>query len=166
MTKIEQLMTQVNGATFISIDTETPVKLTGGKNNPLQGRVVKRVTGSNVMVFQNKTTNAYENMVNKRLVEEGFEPQSFSVGPRTWGTRRQDSPFVDHDDNIYLEVIFLRAGDVQYLVDGEVFEGHIDGLPQSSSEGHQGGLENKVIIRTYNIDNIKSITINKQHHVL
>jgi hypothetical protein len=27
-------------------------------------------------------------------------------------------------------------------------------------------LENKVIIRTYNIDNIKSITINKQHHVL
>jgi hypothetical protein len=166
MTKIEQLMTQVNGSTFITINTETPVKLTGGQKNPLQGRVTKRVVGSNVMVFQNKTTNAYENMVNKRLVQEGFEPKSFSVGPRTWGTRRKDSPFIDHDDNVYLEVIFLKSGDVEYLVDGQKFEGHIEGLPQSRSEGQQGGLENKVIIRTYNINSIKSITINKQHYIL
>ena len=163
--QIEQLMKDVNGSTFISLVTETSVKLTGGKKNPLQGRVTKLTTGSNVMVFQNKTTNAYENMVNRRLEKEGMLPNSFSVGPRAWGTRRQNEPFVDHDGHVYLEVIFLSSGHSQYLVDGQPFDGIIDGLP-SHSEGQQGGLENKVIIRTYNILNIKSITINKQKYDL
>ena len=162
--QLEQLIEQVNGATFISIDTETTPKLPGGKKNPNQGRITKVMTGANVMVFQNKSVNGYEAMVNRRLEKEGFTPSSFSVGPRTWGIRRPNTPFVDHNDNIYLEVIFLKAGKVSYLLDGQPTDERFEEV--AHTEGEQGGLDNKVIIRTFNVDNIKTITINGQRHNL
>jgi hypothetical protein len=153
----------ISGGTFITIDTLTPVKLTGGKSNPLQGRVTKRVTGSNVMVFQNKTINAYDAMVKRRLEKEGKDPASFVIGPRQWGEREDGTPFVSHNGKMYLEVIFLSAGNVELLVDGKPYVGNIQGLP-GATEGHQGGLENKVIIRTYTVENITSITINHNRY--
>ena len=147
------------GATFLTIDTLTPVKLTGGKSNPLQGRVTKLVTGSNVMVFQNKNINGYDAMVKRRLEKEGKDPGSFVIGPRAWGEREDGMPFVHHNGKMYLEVIFMSAGDVEYLVDDLPYVGNIQGLPVST-EGHQGGLDNKVIIRTYTIENVVAITIN------
>ena len=155
---IREIFGNVNGGTFISIDTLTEVKLTGGKSNPFQGRVTKRVTGSNVMVFQNKTTNAYENMVNRRLIQEGKDPSSFELGPRAWGVRETGTPFVNHNGKSYLEVIFISAGDVELLVDGKPYNGPIPGLAEKV-EGRQGGLDNKVIIRTYDVNNIQAVTI-------
>ena len=160
---LKQLLKDVNGGTFISIDTETDVKLTGGKSNPFQGRVTKRAIGHNVMVFQNKTTNAYENMVNRRLEAEGRSTE-FEVGPRQWGTRIPNTPFVEHNGKTYLEVIFLKPGAVELLVDGKQFVGVIEGM-REVVEGDQGGLENKVVIRTFGVDSIKGITVNKQHFV-
>lgn len=168
MTLIEQLMQGVNGGTFLSICTETPVKLKGGKSNPFQGRVTKVVNGSNVMVFQNKNTNSYENMVRRRLEKEGKNPDSFQLSPRQWGVRDEGLPFVRHNGKLYLEVIFLKAGEVEYRLDGaKVDPSTIEGLDlEPKAEGEQGGLDNKVIIRTYDVSNIKSITINKQTYVL
>jgi len=154
----------LSGASFISIDTCTPVTLSGGKKNPLQGRVTKVVTGSNVMVFQNKNQNGYDNMVKRRLHNEGKDPDSFVIGPRQWGVREEGSPFVTHKGKEYLEVIFLSSGTVQYYVDGVVHNGPIQGLRTNPVEGHQGGLNNKVIIRTYTVDHIQSITINKNQY--
>lgn len=151
------------GATFITIDTLTPVKLTGGKNNPLQGRVTKLVTGSNVMVFQNKNVNGYDAMVKRRLEREGKDPGSFIIGPRQWGEREEGMPFVHHDGKMYLEVIFMSAGNSELLVDNLSYPGEINGLP-IATEGHQGGLNNKVIIRTYTVDNIIAITINHRRY--
>lgn len=159
----EIINANVNGGTFITIDTLTPVKLTGGKSNPFQGRVTKRVTGSNVMVFQNKTINAYDAMVKRRLEKEGKDPGSFVIGPRQWGEREDGTPFVNHNGKQYLEVIFLSAGNVELLVDGEPTLNEIPGLPVAT-EGHQGGLENKVIIRTYTVENITAITINHNRY--
>lgn len=155
----EIINANVNGSTFITIDTLTPVKLTGGKSNPLQGRVTKRVIGSNVMVFQNRTVNAYDAMVKRRLEKEGKNPSSFVLSPRQWGEREDGTPFVIHNGKSYLEVIFLSAGRVELLVDGQPYVGNIPGLPVAT-EGHQGGLEDKVIIRTYTVENITAITIN------
>ena len=165
MTKIEQLMQDVNGNSFIAITTETIVKLPGGKKNPLQGLVTKRTTGSNVMVYQNKTTNTYENMVNRRLEKEGKNPGSFSVGPRAWGTRIPNTPFVEHNGQMYLEVIFLHCGEVKYFVGENQIDPSTLDLTEKE-EGEQGGLNNKVILRCFNVSNIKEITINKQHFVL
>jgi len=163
---LEQIVKDnVNGATIVGIDSETAVLLTGGKGNPMQGRVTKRTVGSNVMLFTYKTTNAYDNMVKRRLEQEGKDPASFQLSPRKWGTRRTDAPFVDHNDNVYLEVIFLRAGTSSYYLDGKpIAKADIIGLKDKPEEAEQGGLENKVIIRTYSVESIKAITINKERH--
>lgn len=165
---LEQLIeNNVNGASFIALDTETAVTLSGGKANPMQGRVTKLTLGSNVMIFTNKKSNAYDNMVKRRLESEGKDPESFQLSPRKWGTRRPNTPFVDHNDSVYLEVIFLRAGTTTYLLDGKpIAKEAIIGLKEKSEEAEQGGLDNKVIIRTYSVESIKCITINRERHEL
>lgn len=150
----------INGATIISLDTVTDVILRGGKQNPQQGRVTKHCTGHNVMIFQNKTINGYDAMVRRRLVAEGKNPDLFVLSPRQWGERIEGEPFVYHKGNYYLEVIFLKAGKVHYMLDeaNPIEKEDIIGLPDHV-EGEQGGLENKVIIRTYSVESLRAITI-------
>jgi hypothetical protein len=158
----------INGASFIGIDTLTSVKLAGGQKNPMQGKVQKSVTGSSVMVFQNKHINGYEAMVKRRLEKEGKDVE-FEVKPRMWGQRIKDTPLVFHSEKgkYYLEVIFLKSGNVSYLCDGEAIEKEeIQGLPEKKTEGSQGGLDSKVIIRTYAIDSITRITLNKETYII
>lgn len=145
------------GGTFVGMDTLTSVTLTGGKKNPQQGRVTKRMTGATVMCFSNTNGSAYDAMVKRRLEAEGKDPATFELSPRAWGTRIAGTPFVEHKGAYYLEVIFLRTGAVQYLLDGkEVDISEIEGLPEKR-EGEQGGLENKVVIRTFALDSIVAL---------
>lgn len=164
MTNLAKLLTEnVNGATFIAISTETDPRLKGGKANPFIGHTTKVMTGANVMVFQNKRVSGYNEMVQRRLGKEGKNPDSFKLSPRTWGHRLPDMPFVEHKGSYYLEVIFLKSGEVHYEVDGvKTSEDQIQGLNKDKQEAHQGGLNDKVIIRTFKIDSIKSITVNHQ----
>jgi hypothetical protein len=160
---------KVNGGSFISIDSITDVKLAGGKGNPFQGRVKKLTVGSNVMVFQNKNTNAYEAMVKRRLTKEGKDPETFVLSPRSWGVREIGTPFVTHNEKEYLEVIFLKCGEVKYTLDGQPVDKYlILGLPERSQEAEQGGLsdQNKVIIRTYSFDSIVKVTIDGKEHII
>lgn len=166
MSKLQQLLADVNGNTIISIDTVTVPKLTGGKNNPMQGKIRKVMIGGNVMVFTNKNINGYEAMVERRLAQEGKDPASFQLGERAWGKRIAGTPFVEHNGAMYLEVIFLKPGKVHYEHGVRpINKADIIGLTQSN-EGEQGGLDNKVIIRTFAFDSISAITINGARHVL
>lgn len=168
MHTVEALMQQVNGASFIAINAATDVKLSGGKSNSMQGRVRKIMHGANVMVFQNKNgNNAYQNMVNKRLQDEGFDADSFTVGPRTWGERAVGTPIIEHNGERYLEVIFLKQGSISYELDGApIVKEDIVGLAKEKQEGHQGGLSRKVILRTFKLSSLTSITINKATYQL
>lgn len=155
---LEEVLQNVSGSSFIGLDTETSVKLLGGVKNALQGRVTKRTLKSNVQIFQNKgSTNSYENMVNKRLEQEG-KPGTFKVGPRPWGTRIPNTPFIEHNGKKYLEVIYIKSGKSEYLVDGVASDVIIEGLP-SKSESGQGGLERQVVLRTIAFDSILAVTI-------
>lgn len=166
-----ELLRGVNGSSFIGLTTVTDVKLNktlGGRGtgpNPHFGRVVKVTEGASVMVFQNKNINGYEAMVKRRLEQEGKAATDFQLGPRAWGTRLENLPVVEHNGKYYLEVIFLKAGRSHYLLNGKpVAKDDIIGMPADRDAGEQGGLENKVIIRTYAFDNIQSITINGDTH--
>lgn len=164
ITKAQSIFNNVSGSSFVGIDTETEVKLKGGKSNPHLGRVKKIVTGSSVMVFQNKRINGYEAMVQRRLVAEGKNPASFELQPRKWGQRIEDSPFVEHvkdgETHYYLEVIFLKAGDVHYELDGKpIAKDDIIGMPEDKPAGGQGGLDDKVIIRSYKLSSIRKVRI-------
>ena len=154
---IAQIFSAVNGNTIISMDTVTKPVLKGGKSNPLQGRVTKIMRGASVMVFQNKNTNGYEAMVKRRLEKEGKDT-NFKVGPRAWGTRVEGTPIVEHNGKTYLEVIFLRPGHVEYQIDGVTVDADMVG-EQPSSNGDQGGLDNKVFIRTFAEDSITRLKV-------
>lgn len=159
---MNRVLEHVSGASFIGIDTVTNVALKGGKKNPFQGRVTKSSVGNNVIIFQNKEQNGYVNMVKRRLLEEGKDPENFSVGERKWGTRIPNSPFIEHKAQYYLEVIYLKSGNVEYLVDGVVTDpSEIEGLEveKKVDEESQGGLENKVILRTITVENITRIAV-------
>lgn len=152
---------KVNGATFASLDTLTRPVLLGGKKNPHQNRVFKACIGSNVMLFSNKRTNAYDAMVKRRLESVGMNPEDFVLSPRTWGERLPNEPVVTHKGQFYLEVIFRKAGRVQYYLDClPVAKSAIQGLPDKD-EAEQGGLpeENKVVIRTFKFDSIWRVAI-------
>jgi hypothetical protein len=149
----------INGASFVGLDTHTDVVLTGGKGNPQQGRVTKRMIGATVMSFQNKHFSAYEAMVQRRLTAEGKDPEAFVLSERAWGVRLPNMPIVEHKDEYYLEVIFLKPGVVVYELDGNaVDKSFIIGL-KSSSGGEQGGLEDKVILRTFKASSITELRI-------
>lgn len=160
------LLAEVNGASFISIDTiTTPIlnkTIVGSKprvDNPHYGMIKKHQTGSVVMAFQNKNVNGYEAMIRRRLIEEGKDPATFVLGERRWGTRIPNMPVVQHNDSYYLEVIFLRPGEVTYTLNGRPINvSEIIGL-REASKPEQGGLSNTVIIRTIEFDSIKRIKI-------
>lgn len=157
-------MVNVNGASFVGLDTETVCELKGGKGNPFKGRVTKRMEGASVMVFQNKKSSSYANMVERRLIAEGKDPKSFQLQPRKWGNRIPETPFIEHfkDGKIcyYLEVIFLKSGKVTYLVDGVPTDpSTIQGLETEREESKQGGLDNKVIIRSFKLESITALRI-------
>jgi len=157
----------INGASFIGLDTLTDVDLKGGKANSMKGLVQKATVGSSVMVFQNKITNGYANMVRRRLETEGKDPDSFELKPRVWGVRIEGTPMVEHKGTYYLEVIFLKAGETSYFFSGKpIRKDLIQGLDTPKEEGNQGGLDNKVIIRTYKVDSIARITINKEVYIV
>ena len=180
---LREIFATVNGSSFVGLDTESKVTLKGGKKNPQQGRITKRTTGSSVMVFTNQEQSGYENMVQRRLIEEGKDPTSFSVGPRVWGKRVQGLPIVEHEkDGVskdYLEVIFLKPGKSEYFQDGQpIDKKDIEGLPEEKEEKievpdpdeeptnrGQAGLANKVVIRTYAEDSILAVRIDGVEYV-
>lgn len=163
-TNLAKLFDTLYGAGFVALDSETKVPLKGGKKNPMQGRVSKVSTGHQVIVFPNRKSNGYENMVKRRLEKEGKDPANFELSPRKWGTRLPGAPIVEHTNKEgmlrqYLEVIFLRPGKTEYMLDGKpIAKDAIIGLddPEVNPDS-QGGLDNKVIVRTYAMDSITCI---------
>jgi hypothetical protein len=118
--------------------------------------------GATVMSFQNKNFSAYEAMIKRRLVVEGKQPEDFQLGERAWGVRLPNMPIVEHKGEYYLEVIFMQPGKVEYLLDGAVVPASfIIGLKDTTA-GKQGGLEDKVIIRTFKADSITELRIDGQ----
>jgi len=155
-----QAFANLAGGTFVGLDSLTVVALKGGKKNPMQGRVSKLMYDAQVMCFSNTNSNAYENMVKRRLVAEGKEAADFALSPRAWGERVPGTCFVTHKGKEYLEVIFMRSGKSTYFLDGaEIARNEIEGLDDAAS-GEQGGLEAKVIIRTFALDSVVALRVN------
>lgn len=157
--KLRSFVEGVNGTTFVGLDTMTVPKLKGGKKNTMQGRVEKVTLGANTMIFSNTSCSGYENMVKKRMVAEGKDPAEFTVGKRAWGTRVGNSCFIEHNGKHYIEVFFISPGETQYLLDGKQIEkADVEGLTETKpSESSQGGIENKVVIRTFAVDSILAV---------
>lgn len=161
--KVKSEVDKIKGTAFIGLDTETEVVLKGGKKNPLQGKVKKVTTGANVMIFAGSDQNGYENMVKRRMLDEGKDPSTFVLGSRAWGTRIPRTPFIEHNTKHYLECIFISPGKSVYLVDGVPTDKFaIEGLPETKEKEEptgQGKIDNQIILRTFSFDSITAIRI-------
>jgi hypothetical protein len=150
---------QLNGCAIGAITTVTIPTLTGGKSNPMQSRVTKKMVAGNVMFFCNNNSNGYQNMVKKRLAAEGKDPESFVLGALPWGERVAGTPFIVNKGEMYIQVIFLNSPkNVTYFLDGnEIDKKDVQGLKLDKEEGEQGGLDKKVIIRTFKLGSVKGL---------
>lgn len=164
---VDAALSNLKGGTFVGMDTETVPTLKGGKKNPMQGRVRKLMKGATVMVFSNAETNAYEAMVKRRLQQEGKSADDFKLSPRVWGQRVTGTAYVEHKGKWYLEAIFLNSGRVQYTLDGNsIDKEHIEGLEDADVNPQaQGGLDNKVTLRTFALDSLIALRVNGHEYV-
>lgn len=157
---LNEILEQVEGSGKFSIDTITDVKLKGGKKNPFQGRVQKRTNNAVVTIYNKYDQGAYVNLVKEQMEKEGKDSSTFEVKPRAWGVRIENTPFVKHNEKHYIECFFESSGETQYLVDGEEYDGEIEGMPEKKvNEESQGGIENKVIVRTFSIDSLEKVNM-------
>lgn len=164
---LQQILDQVRGVAIASIDTRTEARLLGGQANPMVGRVQKCMIGGSVLVYAMKDGSGYENMVRRRLEQEGKDPSSFVLHPRKWGHRIMGTPFVEHKGDHYLEVIIMRPGKTHYEYNGQpIAPEMIQGLPVGREESEQGGLTNKVFFRDFKIESVEAVSFNGSKHIL
>lgn len=164
MNKLAEVIKGISGSSFVGLTTVTDVKLLGGKKNPQQGNIKKHTTSGSIILFSNQSSNGYENMVKRRLEKEGKSSEDFKLGERAWGKRIENSPFVEHKGKYYLECIFLSSPQVEYRENGlPINKKDIQGL-QEKTEGNQGNLENKVVIRTYSVESIRELRIDGKEY--
>lgn len=167
----DEILGTINGVTFATIDYRTTLKMLGGKKNPYQGRVEKIVKNASIMLASSAAL--YFNTVNRRLAEEGKGP--YEVKPRKWGERVGDTPYIHHvqadgTERYYLDMIFNKAGEVMYTLDGSEIRdplilAEILSYIPDREEADQGGLDNKVIIRSVALANILGIRVNGKSFV-
>lgn len=170
--ELEQVLSGFEGATFAGLDTETIPTLTGGKSNPFQGKVLKRCLGHSVMLFTNKLTSGYDNMVKRRLKQAGLDPASFTMGALPWGKRLDNSPLIVNKDKHYLQCVFLGAGSTEFVAldtiklnpntvwnaGDSIARYMLTGLREETGSEHQGlERDSQVIVRTYALDSIVAI---------
>lgn len=161
------LETKLSGASFVTINTTTTPKLNktlvtddGRIENPYFDKVTKQ-SKLNCQIFQNKVKNGYEEMVKRRMVKEGKDPETFELQPRKWGVRLPNLPIIEHKGEYYLEVIVHNTLSSEYIYNNKsVKSTEIKGWPSSGDpEKSQGGIEDKVEIRSIKLSNIKEIHI-------
>jgi len=140
------------GTSFVTIVAVTEPRMRK-RGNPYSGRVFKRSRVNGAIGW------LYDSGVNRQRVREGLEPD-FESFPRKWGERIKGTPFVEHKGKTYLELKVERALSTEYLLDGEVIDKSVieEWLPKPKPEGERQQVEAPVILRDYDLANIKEIS--------
>jgi hypothetical protein len=145
---LQNLLDKIQGCTFASIDAET---------EPSKG-IHKVTTGIRVILFTNKKSSGYENMVKRRLIEAGKNPDNFVLGDLPWGQRLENSPLIENKGKFYLQCILLTEGTSKYYIGDREISGNGLGLRgRFPNQGLPPGDE--VLVACYNIDSIKRIAV-------
>lgn len=148
--ELEDLLSQVRGCTFASIDSET---------EPSPG-ILKVTSQTRVLLFTNKNISGYDAMIKRRLVEAGKNPDNFVIGDLPWGERVKNSPLIEHKGKTYLQCVELAEGQKHYYLKANGKEVDEADLNLRSRRTNQGlAPADEVIVRTYNLDNITRISL-------
>jgi hypothetical protein len=147
---LENLLQQIKGCTFASIDAET---------TPTPG-YTKFTERLSVILFTNSNFSGYEAMLHRRLLAAGKNPQDFSLGDLPWGTRVPNSPLVENKGKTYLQCIVISPG-VERIVNN-ITQNEVTAKDLGLREHHkQYGLTDasKIVVKCYDIENITRIAL-------
>jgi hypothetical protein len=139
----------IKGVEIVELETLTIPKTLKGCPYDVSKVTVRRVkTGAKLDLQTEVETNQ---------AAEGHMP-NYSLAPRAWGTRIKNTPFVKHNDEVYLcclvesnvEVYYLdnATGSTIPLVDITPW------LKKTPEPKKQAGLAKKAIYRNYNLNSI------------
>lgn len=129
----------------ILLSWESTPTLTGGRKNPMQGRVTKLSTGTVTL----GATGAYA----IRKVEEGEFSSSDEVQKRPWGSRIGNTCIIEHKGAMYAEFFYEDKPHSTYFLDNVVIaKDDIIGLPVNTRK------DTKVLLSTVKAANIKILT--------
>ena len=159
--QLVKVLMGLTGSTFATITAETELKM-NKKNNPYYGEVTK-VTEANVNINFN-----YTNAVNNARLKEGNE-EEFVAQPRKWGQKVPGTPLVLHEGNYYLEARFLgysKTNSVYYHNNKVVEKTLLESFIPAVREAKNQDLENEVIVRSFKIQSIKEVLVNKTRYVV
>ena len=146
---IQNILLKIEGCTFATIDSTT---------EPSKG-LTKITTGERVILFTNKNSSGYENMVKRRLVEAGKNPDNFVLGDPAWGERIPNSPLIKYKDNYYLQCIELARGQSKYFIGSR--EVSPEGLMLKEHHSASQGLakSDEVVVKQYKLSSINRIAL-------
>ena len=134
----------LNNPSEVILNIETLCRVTGGKSNPMQGRVTKR--------YDVVAELSMKDLYLKKMRED--DPD-FVVGQRKWGTRVGTGCMIEHKGKQYMECFIkeFRSGILYYL----------DGVPINRKDitGFPPPRENNTRIACYSVDSIKRMRL---HH--
>lgn len=152
LTKSEliKMVGDIKGATFVTFVAETKARTIAGCKQEIRKR--SKVNGMINFI--------YENSVNNQREREGKE-KDFEAAPRAWGTH-ETKAIISHKDKTYLNIKVERTvEEPEYFSGGERLQKAIaDQLIYRAKESSRQGTEKTTIVRTYEVGNIKRITIN------
>lgn len=150
----------------IHIDMRTEQKLTGGKSNPMQGRVFKETYMLPIEIALPGVAGGYAERLKAQATADGKDPDAYTPKARAWGTRVNDGPLIEHKGEYYLEFFVIGPGQTNYVYDvndsgrAEEFvpieRTAIEGMPESKKPGShtQDGLSKKIDVRCIKLSNI------------
>ncbi len=154
-----------NGNNFATIDIACLVLLTGGKKNPMKGRVMKHTFGIAIELGTNTNINAYSSKNNRNLDRAGETEIRFTIKPHRYAVQVADDTCVMvHKDNGTEYLRYMMAeGQVNatshYTLDGEVIDkADIEGLKPAAPRAKIDGTDvNKAQYRLVKTENIVAI---------
>lgn len=155
-----EILSKVNHATPLAFTARIKTKLKK-TSNPYADFEVFKI--SRVFAF---TGFSYENSVNKQLEREDKSPE-FQAQARTWGERISPA-LVKDKDKFYLVAKVQRARSPVYFYNNNGLNKIInvdkikEFLPVIKPTSQ--GLEKEVIYRNYVIDNLISVSLNKEKY--
>lgn len=139
MTIKDTLIKNIGNTVKVSFSSQ--VKLTGGKKNPMQDRVVKHISGMEAaLAGKQDYAIAY--------TEAGL--MASDIKPRPWGVRL-DNGLIEHKGEFYVELLVKDKGKTVYTLDGvPVAKEAIQGLPADKSS-------QEVEVRAVKLSNITKV---------
>jgi len=164
---LQRELVEHKGARIISLITVTEAPL-NKEGKEQYGKVFKIAHVNGIVNFN------FMNAINKQREKEGREAD-FVPEKRAWGTKLEGTPFVSHirktdgKHELYLEIKVEKVVDTGYRRENGDFIQPLEIWPfirKSKSTLEYQKISKEVIVRTYNVKNIISVTIDGVTHVV